>query len=97
MTLADRALRWLLALGLGAVAPSGWAEDRQGLTDDEVTVRIEGRHRLLLPKDWPVEDRDGLLRPVSLEVYLSLKFGQVKVALDTVHRQLEAREPMERR
>ena len=48
------------------------------MTDDEVVVKTEGAHHLLLPKDWPVEQKDGRVAPVAIEEYLSLKFGQVK-------------------
>ena len=51
-------LRWgrlLAALALwAACAPLASAEDKT-LSDDTVTVRTEGAHRLLLPNDWPVE------------------------------------------
>ena len=65
----------LVALGTGA--PDGLAKD-EPLTDDKVVVKTEGAHRLLLPKDWPVEHKDGQLSPIPLEEYLSMKFGQVK-------------------
>ena len=58
------------------------ASEAQGaeetFTDDEMAVRNEGAHRFLLPKDWPVERRDGHVSPVNVETYLSMKFGQFK-------------------
>jgi len=59
------------------------AEDNT-LSDDTVTVRTEGAHRLLLPNDWPVEQKDGLVNPVPIEHYLSMKFSQVASRLDEV-------------
>ena len=49
-------LRWIVigSVALGACRVGVAAED-SSLTDDEVVVRTEGAHRLLLPKDWPVE------------------------------------------
>ena len=60
------------------------------MTDDEVVVRTEGAHRLLLPKDWPVEERDGRIVQASLVDYLSMKFGQVAERLEQVTQRLEA-------
>lgn len=48
------------------------------LTDDKVIVKTEGPHQLLLPADWPVEQKDGRYAPAPIEEYLSLKFGQVR-------------------
>ena len=78
----------------GGPRPAG-DERRGGLTDDEVVVKTEGSHRLLLPKDWPVERReDGVIAPASLEEYLSLKFDQVREEFQRANRRIEA---MERR
>ncbi len=75
----------VVALALGAWPAS--AEDP--LRDDELVVRQEGAHRLLLPKDWPVEHReDGVIQPVPVEQYLTLKFGRVADALDDVEQRL---------
>ncbi len=86
-----RARRWftcvgiMIVVGLLAALPRGWAKDdsttmssKSEFTDDQVTVRLEGAHHLLLPKDWPVSQRDGLLSPAPIEAYLSMKFGQVR-------------------
>lgn len=74
----------LLAIGTIALA------DDPVLTDDEVIVRTEGAHRLLLPKDWPVEERDGRVVQASLIDYLSMKFGQVAARLEQVTQRLES-------
>ena len=70
---------------------SVWAKN-EPLTDDTVTVRIEGAHRLLLPKDWPVEHKDGRIAPAPIEEYLSLKFDQVKEAFTETDQRLAALE-----
>lgn len=78
-----------LALLLCAAVPVAAAEDG-GLTDSEVVVKTEGPHRLLLPRDWPVEHKDGRIAPVSIETYLSMKFEQVGQALERLDRRLAA-------
>ena len=72
-------------------AVPGLAKD-QPLTDDEVVVRTEGAHRLILPRDWPVEHKDGRVSPVSIDQYLSMKFDQVKTVLSSTTQRLEALE-----
>jgi len=89
-----RGLSWLfLAVLTAAPRLIGAAETaEEALTDEEVIVKTEGgAHRLMLPKDWPVEqERPGLVRPAPIEVYLSMKFGQVREALNAVDRRLAA-------
>jgi len=77
-------------LGFGAAPVSFAAEDP--LTDDTVVVKSEGPHRLLLPSDWPVEHKDGRYAPVSMEEYLSMKFGQVREKFGDTEQRLEALE-----
>ena len=60
------------------------------MTDDEVIVKTEGAHHLLLPKDWPVEQKDGRVAPIAIEEYLSLKFGQVKEKFNDTEQSLAA-------
>ena len=64
----------------------------QPLSDDEVVIRTEGAHRLLLPKDWPVEHKDGRIAPAPIEEYLSMKFDQVKEAFTETDRHFAALE-----
>ena len=74
-----------------ACVPWAWAAE-DPLTDGDVEVRREGAHRLRLPKDWPVEQEDGVIAPATLEEYLSLKFGQIKEKFGSTDRRLEALE-----
>lgn len=62
------------------------------LTDEEIVVKTEAGHQLLLPKDWPVERKDGLIAPVSVEQYLSMKFSQVREKFEEMTNRLEALE-----
>lgn len=84
-------LRWLV-LGIGVLLAvcAGVRAEEPVLTDDEVVVRTEGAHRLLLPKDWPVEEQDGRIVQASLVDYLSMKFGQVAARLEQATGRLES-------
>jgi hypothetical protein len=62
---------------LGACTSSALAAD-DPLTDDQVVIKTEDGHRLLLPKDWPIERKAGVISPVPFEQYLSMKFDQVR-------------------
>ncbi|GEM_PF-2921290 len=62
------------------------------MTDDEVVVRTDEAHRLLLPKDWPVQHQDGVVAPAPIEQYLSMKFGQVKESFAQTDQRLDALE-----
>ena len=83
-----RAVGWMLLGAMLAVALVSVGAEEDPLTDDEVVVRTEGAHRLLLPKDWPVQQRDGRFSPVPIEEYLSMKFGQVATKFDQFERRL---------
>ncbi len=84
---------WAVLISL--IPLMGWAEEahqREESLDDEVIVKsIEGHH-LLLPKDWPVEKRDGRLVPIPIEEYLSMKFRAIEQTLQQVGARLEALE-----
>lgn len=85
------ASRWLLVVGITILTlPAGVTAEEAQLTDDEVVVRAEGAHRLLLPKDWPVEEQDGRIVQAPLVDYLSMKFGQVATRLAQVTQRLDA-------
>lgn len=64
------------------------AEDAT-LTDEDVVVKTEGAHHLLLPRDWPIEHKDGRIAPVAMEEYLSMKFGQVRQKFDETDERLD--------
>lgn len=89
-----RAALLAAALLLGRCGAAAAADEPQdtGLTDSDVVVKTEGPHRLLLPRDWPVEHKDGRIAPVSMETYLSMKFEQVSAALKQLDRRIEALE-----
>ena len=85
---------------LVTAAPGGWGENRpesteprgspRSLTDDQDTVvSAQGSHRLVLPKDWPVEYTNGLTAPVSIEKYLSMKFAEVEAMFGRTNQRLD--------
>src|SRR3990167_8688118 len=66
------------------------AADNDVITDSEVVIKHEGGHRLLLPKDWPIEHEHGVISPVPVEQYLSLKFDQVQERFNRIDKRIEA-------
>lgn len=78
------------ALALGMTLSCIAAAEDATLSDDTVTVRTEGAHRLLLPNDWPVEQKDGLVNPVPVEQYLGMKFERVASRLDEIMQRMAA-------
>ena len=78
---------------IGFLGVSTSVAEEAYLTEEDMVIKTEGAHRLLLPRDWPVEQRaDGVLAPISIEAYLSKKFGQVRAQFETIERQLTALE-----
>ena len=62
------------------------------LTDDQMTIKNDTGHHLLVPNDWPIEHRGSIISPVSVDQYLSMKFGQVKEKFGETDRRLDALE-----
>lgn len=87
-----RFLMGAMTAACAACCVAGVRADEQTLTDDEVVVKTEGSHRLLLPKDWPIEQRDGQVGPVPIEAYLSMKFGQVREKFTATEQRIAALE-----
>lgn len=65
------------------------AAEKPTLSDDKVEVRKERGHRLLLPKDWPIQYENGVISPAPIEQYLSMKFNQVRDMFAAIDTQLE--------
>lgn len=91
MVTSRLALSVASAFALSVSAPGGWAEQEQG-HDEDLIVTKAGSARLLSLRDWPVKRTKGVLRPVPLEEYLSLKFGQVRDQLSAVDKRFEGLE-----
>ncbi len=71
-------------------AAEGPSETSDPMTDDQVVVKTEGSHQLLLPNDWPIhQDKDGRIAPAAIEEYISMKFGQVRTRFGQVDGRIE--------
>ena len=46
----------------------------------------------MLPKDWPVKREHGVVSPIPIEQYLSMKFGQVREKTLTIDQRLDVLE-----
>lgn len=77
----------LLLVGCLVIPPPALAQEAE-LTDEHMTVRTEANHNLLLPNDWPIQQKDGQLGPVPVEQYLSMKFGQVRAKTQAMDQRL---------
>jgi hypothetical protein len=77
------ALAAMLALG-----PRAWAEAPRSA---EGTVRKskEGLN-FQVPPDWPIEKRNGIMGPIPIEEYLSMKFSAIEARLRNVEQELSA-------
>ncbi len=64
--------------------PHGWAEEKwetpqSDQQSEDLVVTNQGGTRFLSLRDWPARhEQNGVVRPVPLEEYLSMKFGQVR-------------------
>ncbi len=59
---------------------------------EEIIVREQKGLRFKLPADWPIERHDGVLSPVPVEKYLSLKFSAINVRLDSMEERISSLE-----
>ena len=92
---------WLLLSALGMLlvgiwSLSGWTEDRAADStsseSNDLIVTKQGDVDFLSLRDWPVERKDGIVRPAPIETYLSMKFGQVAIHLQAIRHRLDALE-----
>ena len=68
------------------------ADIEEPYTDDEVVIKTDEGSRLLLPKDWPVKREHGVVSPIPIEQYLSMKFGQVREKTNDIDQRVEVLE-----
>ena len=87
---------WIIASLVSAGRASVWAEEKSATTESpketDLVVTTKGNMRYLSLKDWPVKRKDGIAAPVSLEEYLSMKFGQLRDAFTATNQRLGALE-----
>ena len=86
-------LKGLLVAGFllgGAPDLTQGANDEKGsAVTDGIEVTQRGGTRFISLKDWPVTREGSTVRPVAIEEYLAMKFGQVAEQLAQVARRLE--------
>lgn len=76
-----------IALIILACCSSAWAEDAG--SGEPVTVRkTKDNLSFQLPPDWPIEKRDGLVRPIPIEEYLARKFKALEGQLQSLEQRL---------
>lgn len=80
-------------LTLLAVLPwLGFAEDektKKGLPSDENEVRVSRGLRYSVPKDWPMDERNGGISPVPTEEYMLFKFKKIDERLAALESQMK--------
>ena len=84
-------LRIFIVFGILTLA-STWLRlpGKEARADDEneYTVKTEKNLRFNVPKDWPIEERNGVVGPIPIEKYLSLKFADIRSQLASVNQQI---------
>jgi len=55
-----------------------------------VEIVTDSGLRFMLPPDWPIEERAGVVGPVPVEEYLAMKFAGVNTKLSVQAEQLAA-------
>lgn len=56
--------------------------------DDEVTVKKEKGLSFKVADDWPIEERNGLVGPIPIEEYVSIKFKDIRTQLSNLSQQM---------
>lgn len=70
---------YILCLSLAA---SGYAQE-----DLTITKRQKGL-RFTVPEDWPIEERGGVVAPIPIEEYISIKFKDIYAQIDSIKQDL---------
>ena len=92
------ATRWIVAgivtaAGLAAAPMRARAEDKADAPKDgDLVVTTAGNIRYISLKDWPARRKNGVISPVPMEEYLSMKFGQLREQLAAVNQRFQALE-----
>jgi hypothetical protein len=56
---------------------------------DGTGVKTEKGIRFAVPDDWPIEERNGAVAPVSVEEYVIKKFKEIEARLDQIEKNAE--------
>ena len=79
------------ALTLMLAMPCGVAEEKRS-SENDLVVTQEGGIQFLSIRDWPVRREQGVVRPATIEEYLSMKFGQMADRFEKMEARLKAAE-----
>ncbi len=83
------ALCFICSVGYGA------DDKKAGLPSDENEVRVSRGIRYSVPKDWPMDERNGGISPVPVEDYMLLKFKKIDERLAALENALASKEDKE--
>jgi hypothetical protein len=55
------------------------------------TTKVEKGLRFKVPEDWPVEERAGVVAPIPVEEYISIKFKDIEAKLGVIRQELTSK------
>ena len=85
-----RSVAWACGvLALVAAPGAGWAQEKPRI-EDEIVVTEQGGVRFLSLRDWPVRRENDVIKPVTIEEYLSMKFKVIAEEFRALDRRLDA-------
>lgn len=74
-----------LLFGIETPAFGEMAEDKESPTVKKSKYGLNFQ----VPPDWPIEERAGIVAPIPIEEYLSLKFKDVELRLQGIEKRLD--------
>ncbi len=83
-------MRWIMLLAVMLVLPAvAFSTEETPKSDStETEVRVSRGIRYSVPKDWPMDERNGGISPVPTEDYMLLKFKKIDERLAALEKQL---------
>ncbi len=64
------------------------ADDKVEMPSDENEVRVSRGLRFSVPKDWPMDERNGGISPVPTEEYMLMKFKKIDERLAALEKKM---------
>ncbi|MBI3322553.1 MAG: hypothetical protein HYZ94_02615 [Candidatus Omnitrophica bacterium] len=71
------------------LAVPAWADEKE---ESAATVKSSDGLHFIVPPDWPIERRNGIVGPVPIEEYMAKKFGALNKRLDALEKKIGALE-----
>ena len=83
-------MRWIMMFAVMLALPTVvFSTEETSKTDStETEVRVSRGLRYSVPKDWPMDERNGGISPVPTEEYMLLKFKKIDERLAALEKQL---------